>query len=57
MNVAGATYIAVVVLLIWQAYRGQSVLRPDALTFGAVALLAGIALAGVAVVIRPNSAS
>ena len=29
LNIAGATYTAVVVLLVWQAFRGQSLLQPD----------------------------
>ena len=54
LNIAGVTYVAVVLLLVWQAFRGQSILRPDAATFGAVALLAGLALAAVGIVLSPR---
>ena len=48
--VAGAAYGVLVVLLTWQALRGQPLLHPDALTLGAVAaLVAGTAGAAVAV--------
>jgi hypothetical protein len=54
LNIAGVTYVAVVLLLVWQAFRGQSILQPDAATFGAVALLAGLALAAVGIVLSPR---
>ena len=56
LNIAGATYTAVVVLLVWQAFRGQSLVQPDYLTSGAVALLVGIAATAVAAVISPRGA-
>ena len=42
LNVAGLTYTAVIVLLVWQAYRAQSLLQPDAVTLGAAALVTGL---------------
>ena len=51
--VAAAAYAALVVLLTWQAMRGQPLLRPDAVTLGAFgALVAGTALAVTTVVRR-----
>jgi hypothetical protein len=41
--VAGLTYLGVVVIATWQALRGQSVVRPDGLTLGALAALVGAA--------------
>jgi hypothetical protein len=38
--VAGSAYAVLVVLLTWQALRGQPLLRPDGLTFAAFATLA-----------------
>ena len=35
---ASASYIALFVLLLWQAFRGQSVIRPDASTLTALAI-------------------
>lgn len=40
--VGGLGYLALVMLLTWQAWRGQPVLAPDALTLGAYAALIGI---------------
>ncbi len=55
LNVAGASYTAVVVLLVWQAFRGQSLVQPDDLTLGAVALhRRNRAPLAVAVVISPR---
>jgi len=51
LNIAGATYTAVVVLLVWQALRGQSLLQPDVLTLGAAAVLAVVAATSVVVVL------
>jgi len=46
---AGVTYLGLVVLLTWQALRGQPVISPDATTLGA--LLALFAAAGVVVAV------
>ena len=51
LNIAGAAYTAVVVLLVWQALRGQSLLQPDVLTLGAAAVLAVVAATSVVVVL------
>lgn len=48
--IVGAAYLGLVLLLTWQARRGQSVTEPDALTLGALAaglVVAGGATAGV----------
>lgn len=50
LAVAGATYTAVVLLVIWQAMRGQSLVRPDGETvaaFVALAVVAGVAAVAV----------
>jgi hypothetical protein len=52
-----ATYVAVLGVLTWQAERGQSIVRPDALTLvvgGALALLAAIAVAA-SLLVRTSS--
>src|SRR3954447_11329699 len=49
--VAAGAYAAVVALVTWQALRGQSIVRPDALTATAAAVLAVAALAAVAAVL------
>ncbi|MGW0523716.1 hypothetical protein [Crossiella sp. NPDC003009] len=44
--VAGAGYLGLVALVTWQALRGQPLLRPDALTMAALAVLVLAVLAG-----------
>jgi hypothetical protein len=49
VRIAAAAYAGVVVLVTWQALRGQPLLAPDAVTlaaFGALLLGTGVALAG-----------
>jgi hypothetical protein len=53
-HVAGATYTAVVLLLVWQAMRGQSILHPDAATLSAAVVLALAAAAACAIVLRSH---
>jgi hypothetical protein len=50
--VAGSSYAILVVLLSWQALRGQPLLRPDAVTLTAAAALAAGTAAAVALVLR-----
>ncbi|WP_328460625.1 hypothetical protein OHA21_30305 [Actinoplanes sp. NBC_00393] len=52
--VAGGAYTVLVLLLTWQALRGQPLLQPDAVTLAAFAALAvGTAAAAAAVVRKP----
>lgn len=54
--IGGLGYLGLVLLLTWQALRGQPLLAPDALTLGAlVALLAAAAGAALGVVRRARS--
>jgi len=52
LNVAGASYTAVVLLVTWQALRGQSVVRPDGETLAVFAALAGLAAVATVTVLR-----
>ena len=53
IGIAGASWVALTILLAWQALRGQSVIAPDGLTLMALAALAAItAGSSVAVVLR-----
>ena len=45
ISTVGFAYLALVVLLVWQALRGQSVIRPDVQTLVAAATL--LALTGL----------
>ncbi|GAA0936966.1 hypothetical protein [Pseudonocardia zijingensis] len=55
VQVAGAAYAALTVLLTWQALRGQALLAPDALTLAALAaLLLGTAGALAGALRRPS---
>jgi hypothetical protein len=57
LRVAGFAYIAMTLILTWQALRGQSVVRPDALTLGVVGILIGVtATAATAVLNRRERA-
>ncbi len=49
--IAGAAYGGLIALLTWQALRGQSIVRPDALTLGAAGALVGAAALAVAAVL------
>jgi hypothetical protein len=51
LRVAGGAYASLTVLLTWQALRGQPLLRPDALTLAAAAVVVLAALAGAALVL------
>ncbi|MFZ6993146.1 hypothetical protein ACO0E1_14750 [Curtobacterium sp. RRHDQ66] len=60
---AGSAYAAVTAIALWQALRGQSVLRPDALTIGAVGVVAALVATSAVVSVarfrraRPESSS
>lgn len=47
--VVGATYAAVTAIALWQALRGQSVIRPDGLTIGAVGVVLVLVATWVAI--------
>lgn len=49
--VAGAAYGVLTVMLTWQALRGQALLRPDAVTLGAVAALVVVTAAASGLVL------
>jgi hypothetical protein len=50
--VIGATYAAVLVVLTWQALRGQSIVQPDASTLAVTAAIAALAIAAGALSVR-----
>ena len=52
LTVAGASYTAVVLLVTWQALRGQSVVRPDGETLAVAAALVGLAAVAAVEVLR-----
>ena len=52
LHVAGAAYTAVVLLVTWQALRGQSIVRPDGVTLAVTASLAGFAAVATVAVLR-----
>lgn len=53
---AGLAYLGLDLLLVWQALRGQSVVRPDATTLGAIALLAIVTALAMGGVLRRDRA-
>ncbi|HEY0581693.1 MAG TPA: hypothetical protein VGE94_05880, partial [Chloroflexota bacterium] len=56
--VAGLSYLGLVVILTWQALRGQSVIAPDALTLLALAsLVAAAGLSSLVILSGPTSQS
>ena len=56
VTVAGAVWLGLDLLLAWQALRGQSIVRPDALTLGAaMTLVGGAALAVAAVLMQARA--
>ena len=52
LTVAGASYTAVVLLVTWQAIRGQSIVRPDGETLVVAVALTGLAAVAVVAVLR-----
>ncbi len=52
LRVGGAGYAGLIALVTWQALRGQSIVRPDALTIAAFVLLVLLVAACVAAVLR-----
>ena len=54
LHVAGATYTAVVLVVTWQAFRGQSIVRPDAVTLAAAAAVAALAAVAAVTVLRQS---
>jgi hypothetical protein len=53
VGVASAFWIALVLLLTWQALRGQPLIAPDALTLSAIGLLIAIMAAATGAVLAP----
>lgn len=57
VGIAGASWVALTILLTWQALRGQSVIAPDTLTIAALAALVAItASLSTAVILRARKA-
>ena len=54
--IAGAGYAGLLGILTWQALRGQSILRPDALTLTAIVMLVTMAALAAAVAHKPRVA-
>ena len=52
ITTAAALYTAVLVVLTWQALRGQSLIHPDRLTLWAAGIIAAAAVAAVTVILR-----
>jgi hypothetical protein len=56
---AGVAYVGWIVLLAWQAMRGQSIIAPDMLTLSAYGALIGVVLVGGTVALtllrQPNA--
>jgi hypothetical protein len=59
VRIAGLSYLGLVLLLTWQALRGQSIVAPDALTLAVVGTLLAVAAlaAGVTVAVGRRKAS
>ena len=55
VRIAGAGYAGLLVLLTWQAQRGQSIVHPDFATLTAAAVLVGAVAVAAAVVLRPSA--
>ena len=53
VGVTSAFWIALVLLLTWQALRGQSLIAPDALTLSALGLLIAMMAAATGAVLAP----
>lgn len=55
VRITGAGYAGLLVLLTWQAQRGQSIVHPDFRTLTAAAVLVGAVAVAAAVVLRPSA--
>jgi hypothetical protein len=49
--VTAASYVLLVIMLLWQALRGQPLVHPDAVTLGGLAVVAAVAIGGVGAVL------
>lgn len=54
ITVLSSSYAGVIALVTWQALRGQSIVRPDALTLAAIAVVIAGAIAAASAVIALN---
>ncbi|MFN7470836.1 MAG: hypothetical protein ACK5S9_04185 [Roseiflexaceae bacterium] len=57
VQLVGIAYTAVTVLLIWQAWRGQSVLSPDIISIGCATGIGAVVLVGVWSILRRGAAT
>jgi hypothetical protein len=55
VQLVGIAYTAVTVLLIWQAWRGQSVLSPDLLSIGCATGICAVMLVGAWSILRSRA--
>jgi hypothetical protein len=56
VQLVGIAYTAVTGLLIWQAWRGQSVIAPDMISIGCAAVIGVVLLVGAGSILRSGSA-
>jgi hypothetical protein len=57
VHLVGIAYTAVTVLLIWQAWRGQSVVSPDILSLAVASIFGAVVLVGAWSILRSRAAT
>jgi hypothetical protein len=52
VHLVGVAYTALTALLIWQAWRGQSLIAPDLISLSSLGVILGVSIVGALIILR-----